>query len=682
MLQLSIIFTSLFFLVGFSAEAPCAEERVRRVLTSRGVIHTPKGTAVKRVMDEGFVAIPDILEQQDKKLKSEREEETRRLEMQVRQEEDERRRRDLEALRIQQEQLRLLAQEESTRQIQAIEEARRQEEERRRLEQADHLRQLRENELQRIRERAEQDQRRQLEREQNERQLETVRQEAERQRLAELAMAEQIKEELIHQADERLSRERAAGARRMAESDRMIELLRRQNEESQREIAESERRLQEYKRHASAIAASGGEDMARRLHELQRAFDEEKAKNEALINQEAKAKIARLEEELREQKTIVSSFRTGQAQVMGKEDSFTSYGESPIHIQYLREPNTALDEERKSTFTFINDKLTALANKLTTLKLKGVGLQRAKTFLSNLQSEIDSGDESSFIATLREGKNTAQLSCPSVLKTSEFVDIENIAQWLEENKEELSRVGKHRQYATIQRQAHSLPPTVEGEFNDFCLEYFDTIIPMTCVWLSPTSTDLDGTASAKREVLGKLQTYTITSFLLELPKSAKGFGTTENFLTLTAARARKNREFDGLKAALGSYSQIFKNLPAEYARLVEDILNYQFFQRRFREAKADLATDNLDVIKDLTVRDLMNKIQKNDVLSFREAQTIEFAATVKKAIKDYLEKKAIDPKEAPLEPKIKKTLLAYQFLDYYGLKLREGNPKVQEFHYK
>jgi hypothetical protein len=530
---------------------------------------------------------------------------------------------------------------------------------------------------------------------------EVIQQQAEAERKRREIKEAQIKEEVAREIEEikRVEAER---------SFRAIEVIRREEQEKRaEETGESQRRLEEalrIKDEEHALESKKNEQLFQeKLHiEKERRIQEKEeyerrlaeAKHVVSMDSEKrtqgdggdystsnveelfKAKIAELEQEKNELITALASLRGGQVEVPKGKSIFITYAESFIHDQNLKPPATDLDmqlEQKLESIQINVDSLLLAVDSDT--KLRAVQRNLVKRQFGRLKEGAENFDALVFLRIFGEVK--AQLT--NFANNQLFLEIEAVATWLESNKAELSKAGDHRIYLERQLEVRRLVDQKRAEFEEFYKDYLDRVVAEMCVWLSPVATDGASVQNAKRDFRSKMQTGSIPTLKSYLSGQMPIFGTTDSFLNFTFVSVGKGKEYGDFKEVLQAYYAIFSSL-GDNAKLVEELLNYEFFQDRFRVCRSVLQQFDLSHIGDAKVRELIQQMKDVDVLNFNETRTSIFAAKVNGALADYTSKISIDPNENLIENEIEKILIAYTQIDAFANKLRAGNPKVGEFH--
>lgn len=530
---------------------------------------------------------------------------------------------------------------------------------------------------------------------------EVIRQQAENERIRREAKEAQHKEEVareiaeIKRVEAEQSAQRIEIIRREEQEKRVVEdaeskrqfldALRKRDEEHNQEKIDNERSFQEALRKEVERRTQDKVEYERRLAEATRvvSMDSEKRTqgdagdySKTNVEELFKAKILELEQEKNELICALASLRGGQAEVTTEKSIFVVYAESYIHDQHLKPPATALD-------TLLEQKLVSIKSNVESLllevgsdtKLKAVQRNLVKRQLERLKEGAENFETPVFLRTFGEVK--AQVT--SLANNKSFLEIDEMTVWLEANKSELSKVGAHRVYVERQLEVRRLVDQKRAEFEEFYKDYLDRVVADMCVWLSQVATDGTSVQNAKLEFRNKMQTGSIPSLKSYLSGQMPIFGTTDSFLNFTFVSVGKGKEYGDFKEVLQSYYAIFTTL-GENAKLVEELLNYEFFQDRYRVCRDVLQQFDLSHIGDVKVRGLVQQMKENDVLNYNETKTTIFAASVSRALTEYTSKTSINPNENMIEKEIEKILIAYAQIDAFSTKLRAANRKVAEFH--
>lgn len=218
------------------------------------------------------------------------------------------------------------------------------------------------------------------------------------------------------------------------------------------------------------------------------------------------------------------------------------------------------------------------------------------------------------------------------------------------------------------------------EFEKFYKDYLDRVVADMCVWLTPTFSDEEAVKNAKLDFRLRLQTNSIP-VLSKYLNSTTQFGTNDSFLNQTFLKIGKGADYWKFKDVLQSYSTLFWKL-GENVKLVEELLNYNFFQKRYNTSLEGLKSIDLMSIKDAVVRKVLQEMITNDVLKYDETMTSIFSTSVLSAVKVYMSKRAITAEESVWGKELEKLLVAYTQIDTFSTNLRIGNPKLDDFHDK
>lgn len=508
-------------------------------------------------------------------------------------------------------------------------------------------------------------------------QAEFVKQKEEAERREALRHAQELidlqkkKEEAVRLEAERHSREKDELLKQHSELIQAKEESIKVHEESRRRLEEQhvqEKQALERKLRETQLAE---ENAQKRAREIKR---EEVVADDVLL---LKAKLAEVEQQRNELLNALTSLKGGQVHLLEGKTSFIPYGGSYIHEEKLKQPNTALDDELKQNLTSIIENVTGLLRDLdSSTSLKAVQKRLTKSQLERLKATAEEFETPVFLRTFNE----VQGQLPKLFAEGlVFKEIERMASWLEAERVALSKVGEHRVYVERQLEVSKLVKYKTAEFDSFCEDYLDRVVADMCGWLSPTFTDEEAVKNAKLDFRLRLQTNSIPVLNKYLCSPIAIFGTTDTFLTQTFMKINKGKEYGKFKEVLQSYSTLFHNL-GENVKLVEELLNYRFFQRRFEQARENLKEIDLTSIKDLAVRKVVQEMITQDVLSYNETKTTILAASIPSSLKGYMAKRAVTAEESVVGTEVEKLLIAYTQIDAFSANLRAANPRVDEFH--
>ena len=393
---------------------------------------------------------------------------------------------------------------------------------------------------------------------------------------------------------------------------------------------------------------------------------------------ELQAKLAVVEQERDELLNALGTLKGGQVLLPTKGTEFIVYGAPYFHTHNLKEPNIALDETLKQKLESIKESVQTLLDEMEkNSKLKAVQRMLTKRQLERLKAGAEEFDAGNFLRTFNE----VQSQLPTLTSSPAFKKIEAATGWIEKNRRALSKIGEHRIYIERQQNVAKLVEEKAREFEEFYEDYLDRVVEDMCEWLSPTTADGDATKDLKRELKLRIQKDSIPDLKKYLSGTIPIFGTTDTFLMQMFLKCGQGKEYGNFKEVLQAYSALFNDY-GEMSKLVEELLNYQFFQKRYQTLRKTLTTLDLSQISDKTIRDILIVMRDEDVLAYPETKTSIFAASIPGALKEYISKFAIAPGENLIGSIVEKILIAYLQIDVFSNSLRAANPKVIDFHIK
>ncbi|MBM3633191.1 MAG: hypothetical protein FJX03_05765 [Alphaproteobacteria bacterium] len=393
---------------------------------------------------------------------------------------------------------------------------------------------------------------------------------------------------------------------------------------------------------------------------------------------ELQARLQEMEQEKNDLLNALGTLKGGQVLLPTKGTEFIVYGAPYFHTHNLKEPNISLDETLNQKLNSIKECVQTLLDEMEkNAKLKAVQRMLTKRQLERLKAGAEEFDAGNFLRTFNEVKG----QLPTMTDSPAFQTIEVATKWIEKNRKALSKVGEHRLYVQRQHEAAQLVQDKMQEFEEFYEDYLDRVVADMCKWLSPTATDGEAIKDLKREFKLKIQKDSIPELKKYLSGSIPIFGTTDSFLMQMFVKCGQGKEFGNFKEVLLAYSALF-NEYGEMSKLVEELLNYQFFQKRYQSLRKTLATLDLSQIADKAIREILIVMRDEDVLVYSETKTSIFAAAIPGALKEYIGKFAIAPGENLIVSTVEKILIAYLQIDAFSNSLRAANPKVIDFHIK
>lgn len=460
------------------------------------------------------------------------------------------------------------------------------------------------------------------------------------------------------------------------ELHRLRQDFQRQQEEflsAQKALVEKQKQIEELK---NSTSSQPNPEVTRQLEELQRALEQERAKRVEESDAELRQRLEALEQEKIDLLGVLATSKGGQALPLTKDSIFIRYNQSFIHIDDLKDPDISLDAGLQQRLKSIDEKVKALFTQIqSSSNLKPIQKRLTLNQLERLQDGLEEFEPSSFMRTFSEVKS----QLPNLADSPTFVEISETMEWLETKKEDLIKVSEHKVYQGRQLQVFKIVKEKTKEFNEFYDNYLDETVLSMCVSLASEGNEGESVQDTKRAFLSSVKTSSIPALRNYLTSSIPIYGTNDSFLTQAFLKSGKSQEYTKFKNILVSYSTLFSGL-GEHAKLVEEILNYQYFQERFQKAYLALKSLDLSPIKDLQVKPILEQMQQNDVLNYNETKTAIFASSVSKAMPAYLAKSPVLPEENAILTRVEEALIYYAQLDFFAKNLRISNPKMVRFH--
>jgi hypothetical protein len=460
------------------------------------------------------------------------------------------------------------------------------------------------------------------------------------------------------------------------ELHRLRQDFQRQQEEflnAQKALAEKQKQIEGLK---SSTSSQPNPEVTRQLEELQRALEQERAKRVEESDVELRQRLEALEQEKVDLLGALATSKGGQALPLTKDSVFIRYNQSFIHIDDLKDPDISLDAELQQRLKSIDEKVKALFTQIqSSSNLKPIQKRLTLNQLERLQEGLEEFEPSSFMRTFGEVKS----QLPNLADSPTFVEISEAMEWLETKKEDLIKVSEHKVYQERQLQVFKIAKEKTKEFNEFYDNYLDETVLSMCVSLASEGNEGESVQDTKRAFLSSVKTSSIPALRNYLTSSIPIYGTNDSFLTQAFLKSGKSQEYTKFKSILISYSTLFSGL-GEHAKLVEEILNYQYFQERFQKAYVALKSLDLSPIKDLQVKPILEQVQQKNVLNYNETQTAIFASSVSKAMPAYLAKIPVIPEENAILTRVEEALIYYAQLDFFAKNMRISNPKMVRFH--
>ncbi len=460
------------------------------------------------------------------------------------------------------------------------------------------------------------------------------------------------------------------------ELHRLRQDFQRQQEEFlnvQKALAEKQKQIEGLQNSASS---QPNPEVTRQLEDLQRALEQERAKRVEESDAELRQRLEALEQEKIDLLGALATSKGGQALPLGKDSVFIHYNQSFIHIDDLKDPDISLDAELQGRLKAIDGKVKALRSEIQdSSNLKPIQKRLTLNQLERLQEGLEEFEPSSFMRTFGEVKS----QLPNLADSSTFVEISTVMEWLESKKEDLIKVSEHKVYQERQLQVFKMAKEKTKEFNEFYDNYLDETVLSMCVSLASEGNEGESVQDTKRAFLSSVKTSSIPALRNYLTNSIPIYGTNDSFLTQAFLKSGKSQEYTKFKSILVSYSTLFSGL-GEHTKLVEEVLNYQYFQERFQKAYIALKKLDLSPIKDLQVKPILEQMQQNDVLNYNQTKTAIFASSVSKAMSAYLAKSPVIPEENAILARVEEALIYYTQLDFFAKNLMVSNPKMVRFH--
>lgn len=393
---------------------------------------------------------------------------------------------------------------------------------------------------------------------------------------------------------------------------------------------------------------------------------------------ELKSQLELVEQERNELLNALGALKGGQVFLPTKGTEFIVYGAPYYHIDNLKEPNVSLDGHLNQKLQSVKDSVQTLLKEMEeNKKLKAVQRTLTRRQLERLATAAEEFEAAVFLRTFIE----VQGQLPTMVDSLAFKEIEAATLWIEKNRKALSKVGEHRLYIQRQLSVAKFVQEKTLEFEEFYGDYLDRVVEEMCEWLSPTANDGEAIKNLKRDLKLKIRKDSIPELKKYLSGTIPIFGTTDTFLTRMFLSCGQDKGYENFKAVLQGYTSLFNDY-GEMTKLVEELLNYQFFQKRYQSYRNILGDLDLNQVADKTIRAILIEMRDCDVLAYPETKTSIFAASIPGALKEYTSKFAIAPSENAIGNIIENILIAYLQIDAFSTSLRAANPKVVDFHVK
>lgn len=510
-------------------------------------------------------------------------------------------------------------------------------------------------------------------------------------RKAELARQEQerLRQEAVRRAElalleqERAQQEAIKQAKiaRQAELDRQEqERLRHEAERSAALARQEQERAQQEAKKQTEIARQAEQERIK-IVEAQRRFEAEGTR--FIADETLRKRIEQLEAEKAECEACIISLRGGQAPSTLHKTLYVPYSGSYVHLAQLKEPDTSLSNQQTQTLQTIDQEvqsLTSMINagsfKINGKPLNAVQKMTARRQLERLKEECETFDVIHFLNVLKEVKG----QLPYLSDAEPLQKIESQVTWFEENRDRLAQAGEHSIYAGRQKRIEHLFATTREAFQSFYNDYLTEVVPNMCDWLRPVSTEGQSVQDAKFDFIEKIKTYSIPALRTYFAEPVKPFGPRSDFLRKTFLGINKVKEFDEFKEVLVAYGSIFKTVPLEDVKLVEDVLIHEFFKTGYMQAQVKLKSMELTLVNDKGIKAVLEEMRNRDVLSYNQIQSITFSEKVKENLPKFLKRKAVDREEHLMEPDIERALVCYHQIDAVCQRLHAGNPRIADFH--
>lgn len=494
---------------------------------------------------------------------------------------------------------------------------------------------------------------------------------------------EKEKEAIQKMFGDLLKQERDAAQHKERDLQKKEEELQRLKQDFQRQqevFLNAQKVLAEKQKQIEALqigtSSQPNPEVTRQLEDLQRALEQERAKRVEESDAELRQRLEALEQEKIDLLGALATSKGGQALPLGKDSVFIRYNQSFIHIDDLKDPDISLDAELQGRLKDIGEKVKALRSQIQdSSNLKPIQKRLTLNQLDRLQDGLEEFEPSGFMRTFGEVKS----QLPSLADSPTFIEISTVMEWLEKKKEDLIKVDEHKVYQARQLRVSEMVKEKTKDFNEFYDNYLDETVLSMCVSLASEGNEGESVQDTKRAFLSSVKTSSIPALRNYLTSSIPIYGTNDSFLTQAFLKSGKSQEYTKFKNILVLYSTLFSGL-GEHAKLVEEILNYQYFQERFQKAYVALKSLDLSPIKDLQVKPILEQMQKNDVLNYNQTRTAIFASSVSKAMPAYLAKNPIIPEENAILARVEEVLIYYAQLDFFAKNLMGGNPKMVRFH--
>jgi hypothetical protein len=498
---------------------------------------------------------------------------------------------------------------------------------------------------------------------------------------------EQEKAAIIRMAEEHLKQETQARLKKHEELEKLRLVLKQKEQEvskAQKELSSAEDQirtlLKKIDSHGTTSTTVTSTQMhteanQREIEELQRLLEKERAKKREECEAEILEQLKVMQQERDDLLNLLNTLRGGQALTLSQ-DNFTKYCDFHIHDSELKPVDTSFNATKQIKLEAIKSSIEALDETIADdTKLKAVQKMVTRRQLSGVLEAAKDFEMNAFARAFSEAQQS-----PYLANSEAFKEIEEMMKWFKEKEKDLVQIGEHRVYVERQQQLRKLFEENYSEFANFYGDYLDQVIVNDLVWLLPSSNDDEPTKNAKQILLPEVHTGSLTKLRDHVYGKVPIYGDSNVFYSRTFVRYIK--EYDALKKVIDTYAGLFRGL-GEYAKLMEDLLNYRFFQLRCMACFDKIKVIDLQKINDTTVRDILKEIQSGKVLSYSETKVTLFATKVDQACKEYLSKKAVmRPEENLMESLVRKTLISYQLLHAYAQKLRAANPKLPQFHHK